>query len=60
MDEDVDEDAIVNNAVHVVRDDESSTDDNLDMLEDVAEQVESEDEYESADEDDEPIASVQV
>ena len=55
MEEDVDESAIVDDAVHVVGDNESSTDDDLDMFEEVAQQDESKDKYESADEDDESI-----
>ena len=55
LEEYVDENAMVDDAVHVVGDDESSTDDNLDIPEEVAQQDESKDEYESANEDDKPI-----
>ena len=57
LDEDINEDALVDGGVHIVRDDESITDDNLDMFGQAAQQDESEDEYESADEYDEPIVN---
>ena len=57
LEEDVGEDAHVDEGVHIVRDDESITDDNLDMFGQGAQQDESEDEstYESADEYNKPI-----
>ena len=57
LDEDVDEDALVNEGVLIVRDDESITNDNLDMFGQGAQQYKSEDEYESANEYDKPIVN---
>ena len=58
LDEDDDEDSLADERIHVVRDDESSTDDNLDMFEQEGQQDGSEDEStdESVDEYDETIA----
>ena len=55
LDEDVCEDALVDDGVHIVRDDESITDDNLGNFWQGAQQDESKNEYESANEYNKPI-----